>query len=120
MLLVRLFRWWIHTCDGWVDAPCNHTYLMTKHIPVHDCILIDFQVIHNECIHALAEPISGQTQDNSHTKLAFAKPSALSYTPNDVVGIIFRLAVATSFIAKSCSFLLLQTHIFFTLWTFIL
>ncbi|GFW93930.1 inositol 1,4,5-trisphosphate receptor [Trichonephila clavipes] len=41
----------------------GHTYLMTKHIPVHNGI-IDFQVIHTERIHALAVPISGQTQDN--------------------------------------------------------
>ncbi|GFU58668.1 hypothetical protein TNCV_1278381 [Trichonephila clavipes] len=63
---------------GWVDTPCNYTYLTTKHIPVHDGILIDFQVTHNECILALAETICGQTQDNSHTKPAFAKSSALS------------------------------------------
>ncbi|GFT53503.1 uncharacterized protein TNCV_3324841 [Trichonephila clavipes] len=90
---------------------------MTKHTPVHDGILIDFQVIHNERICALAEPISGQTQDNSHTKLAFVKPSALSYTPNDVVGIIFRLAAATPFVAVNRSLSLLQTHIFSTLQT---
>ncbi|GFV04302.1 histone-lysine N-methyltransferase SETMAR [Trichonephila clavipes] len=83
-----------------------------KHIPVHDGILIDFQVIHNERIHALAEPISGQTQDNSHTKLACP-----FYTLNDVVGIIFRLAAATPFVAVNRSLSFLQTHIFSTLRT---
>ncbi|GFX70581.1 hypothetical protein TNCV_875551 [Trichonephila clavipes] len=102
-----------------VDTPCNHTYLTTKHVPVHDGILIDFQVTLNERIHALAEPISGQTQDNSHTKLAFAKSSALSYTLNNVVGIIFRLATATPFVAVNRSLSLLQTHIFSMLRTFI-
>ncbi|GFX22013.1 hypothetical protein TNCV_2429191 [Trichonephila clavipes] len=107
-------------CLFWVVyTPYNHTYLTTKHIPVHNGILIDFQVIHNERIHALVKPISGQTRDNSHTKLAFAKPNALSYTPNDVVGIIFRLASATPFVAVNRSLSLLQTHIFSTLWTFI-
>ncbi|GFX02218.1 hypothetical protein TNCV_137941 [Trichonephila clavipes] len=38
----------------------GHTYFTTKHIQVNNSILIDFQVIHNERIHALAEPISGK------------------------------------------------------------
>ncbi|GFW92514.1 CUGBP Elav-like family member 2 [Trichonephila clavipes] len=44
---------------------------------------INFQVIHHERIHALAKPISGQTQDNYYSKFAFAKPSALSHTRGD-------------------------------------
>ncbi|GFS89800.1 hypothetical protein TNCV_969721 [Trichonephila clavipes] len=76
-------------------------------------------VIHHERIHALAEPISRQTQDNSYSKFAFAKPSALSHTPNDVVGIIFPLAAATPFVAVNRSLSLLQTYFFFTFRTFI-
>ncbi|GFU96784.1 hypothetical protein TNCV_1303141 [Trichonephila clavipes] len=104
--------WWIHPCDGCkefmkilihqlviVRSP-PHVLLTLSHI------LINFQVIHHERIHALAKPISRQTQDNSYSKFAFAKPSALSHTPNDVVGIIFRLAAATPFVAvKRISFL---------------
>ncbi|GFW20104.1 hypothetical protein TNCV_2320451 [Trichonephila clavipes] len=74
----------------------------------HTC-LINFQVIHHERIHALAKPISRQTQDNSYSKFAFAKPSALSHTPNDVVAIIFRLVAATPFVAVNRSLSLLQT-----------
>ncbi|GFT78746.1 hypothetical protein TNCV_1805391 [Trichonephila clavipes] len=48
----------------------GHTYLTKKHIPVHKGILIDLQVIHNKHIHALAEPISGQTQDNMPSLLS--------------------------------------------------
>ncbi|GFT72677.1 hypothetical protein TNCV_755821 [Trichonephila clavipes] len=60
-----------------------HALLILSHI------LINFQVIHHKRIHALAKPISRQTQDNSYSKFAFAKPSALSHTPNDVVGLPF-------------------------------
>ncbi|GFV65117.1 hypothetical protein TNCV_1509171 [Trichonephila clavipes] len=91
------------TCDRKIAATC----------------LINFQVIHHELIHALAKPISRQTQDNSYSKFAFAKPSALSHTPNDVVAIIFRLVAATPFVAVNRSLSLLQTHIFFTPRTFI-
>ncbi|GFV75619.1 transposable element Tcb2 transposase [Trichonephila clavipes] len=69
-----------------------------KIIILVDTPLRRMQGIH-ERIHALAEPISGQTQENSYSKFAFAKPSALSHTPNDVVGFIFRLAAATPFLA---------------------
>ncbi|GFW00422.1 hypothetical protein TNCV_692611 [Trichonephila clavipes] len=51
-----------------------HVLLTLSHI------LINFQVIHHERIHALAKPISRQTQDNSYSKFAFAKPSALSHS----------------------------------------
>ncbi|GFV56843.1 hypothetical protein TNCV_145951 [Trichonephila clavipes] len=103
--------------DGWIHHAIIHT--SRQNIPVHDGTLIDFQVTHNERIHALAEPISSQTQDNNHTKLAFAKSSALSYTPNYVMGIIFRLAAAMSFVAVNRSLSLMQTRSFSTLRTFI-
>ncbi|GFV88336.1 hypothetical protein TNCV_858891 [Trichonephila clavipes] len=82
------------TCDRKIAATC----LINCHI------LINFQVIHHELIHALAKPISRQTQDNSYSKFAFVKPSALSHTPNDVVAIIFRLVAATPFVAVNRSF----------------
>ncbi|GFS77974.1 uncharacterized protein TNCV_2028411 [Trichonephila clavipes] len=97
--------------DDWIRHAIIHTSRQ-NHIPVHDGILIDFQVIHNDRILALAEPISGQMQDNSHTELDSVKTRALSYTPNDVVGIIFRLAAATPFVAVNRSLSLLRTHIF--------
>ncbi|GFW67127.1 hypothetical protein TNCV_4031421 [Trichonephila clavipes] len=90
------------TCDRKIAATCLINFV----------ILINFQVIHHELIHALAKPISRQTQDNSYSKFAFAKPSALSHTPNDVVAIIFRLVAATPFVAVNRSLSLLQTHIF--------
>ncbi|GFU56057.1 hypothetical protein TNCV_3405211 [Trichonephila clavipes] len=91
------------TCDRKIAATCLINF---SHI------LINFQVIHQELITALAKPISRQTQDNSYSKFAFAKPSALSHTPNDVVAIIFRLVAATPFVAVNRSLSLLQTHIF--------
>ncbi|GFX60491.1 hypothetical protein TNCV_1182101 [Trichonephila clavipes] len=91
------------TCDRKIAATCLINFVIF--------FLINFQVIHHERIHALAKPTSRQTQDNSYSKFAFAKPSALSHTPNDVVAIIFRLVAATPFVAVNLS--LLQTHIFF-------
>ncbi|GFV88335.1 hypothetical protein TNCV_858881 [Trichonephila clavipes] len=90
------------TCDRKIAATC----LINCHI------LINFQVIHHERIYALAKPISRQTQDNSYSKFAFAKPSALSHTPNNVVAIIFRLVAATPFVAVNRSLPFLQTHFF--------
>ncbi|GFT23064.1 hypothetical protein TNCV_1858191 [Trichonephila clavipes] len=103
-----MFRWWIHPCDG-----CKEF----MKIVIHQLVTcpINFQVIHHERIHALAKPISGQTQDNYYSKFAFAKPSALSHAPNNVVAIIFRLVAATPFVAVSRSLSFLQTHIFLNL-----
>ncbi|GFX22004.1 hypothetical protein TNCV_2429111 [Trichonephila clavipes] len=46
------------TCDRKIAATCLINFV----------ILINFQVIHHELIHALAKPISRQTQDNSYSK----------------------------------------------------
>ncbi|GFT61230.1 hypothetical protein TNCV_346201 [Trichonephila clavipes] len=53
------------TCDRKIAATCLINFVI---------FLLTFQVIHHELIHALAKPISRQTQDNSYSKFAFAKP----------------------------------------------
>ncbi|GFW53358.1 uncharacterized protein TNCV_4075791 [Trichonephila clavipes] len=61
----------------------------------------DAVALYSGCTPGLAKSISIQTQDNSHTELAFAKLRALAYTLNNVVGIIFRLATITPFVATN-------------------
>ncbi|GFV37446.1 hypothetical protein TNCV_4348001 [Trichonephila clavipes] len=79
-------------CDG-----CKGFMKLSSH--QRDLFLLTFKSFY-ERIHALAKPISGQTQDNYYSRICFhAKPSALSYTPNNVVAIIFRLVAATPFVA---------------------
>ncbi|GFV78588.1 hypothetical protein TNCV_1888941 [Trichonephila clavipes] len=93
------------TCDRKIAATCLIKFVI---------FLLTFQVIHHELIHALAKPISRQTQDNSYSKFAFVKPSALSHTPNDVGDYLFRLVAATPFVAVNRSLRFANAYFFYT------